>query len=713
MFQDEERYRQSNRPGFPMLRNVISSSKYSPVSQSRQQQPGLEMRRNSAYNAHRASTPMEDTDALLVMESINANRKMNRQSTASEDILLRAVEPPRRSADSEDSIKWSKPSPGSSPKLNRKPVSQSEPRRPVTLLDSEGPSVVRRSGADTESTSQNGETLLYDPSFREMARSADQYQAGRLSPPKRAPPKVPSKVMTPAQFQRYRKEQEELSRSKSNASKSDGSEDGDTYEDDDEERNRQLVKQRRKQEAHLAVYRQQMMKVTGEQPSKLSTPSETRPGLERVSMSAPNLSVRMSSMNLTADKLESGKSSDDEDDDIPLGILAAHGFPSKEKPPNQLSRQGSNPNIRYTSETYPPPSVSNVGGSVAGGGSRGGLPPFARNLPKDPYYGASIVNSSNRESLAFGNSTAGSVYGGSQRNLHPGGLVGVIATEERERALRRGSPNAPGGYGLPGSGLPLPPGMVPPGMSPPPSSGDQAQMQMTQQMSQMMQMQMQWMQQMMAMQQGLQPGQPVPQMPQMPFPQPMMQPGMLSPPGLQVPQIRMQRPYSSVGPLSAPTTANAVQQQQRAMSMLSPSTGNQWNRRSMAPSLMPNMMSGARDPGQGYAPSMAPSERSNIGQPSRYRPVSIAPMDEQPKKSSRASTMSGTTALKGWDGRPDSTGNRMQQQKTVRAVTGAGSDDDDEEGWEEMRKKREKLLKGKKKDHSLGNGLGNIFYPGT
>ena len=67
--------------------------------------------------------------------------------------------------------------------------------------------------------------------------------------------------MTPAQFERYKQQQEALSRTRSNATKHDGSEDGSDNEDDVEdetERNRQAAQLRQKQEAHLSVYRQQM-----------------------------------------------------------------------------------------------------------------------------------------------------------------------------------------------------------------------------------------------------------------------------------------------------------------------------------------------------------------------------------------------------------------------------------------------------------------------
>lgn len=682
LLEDETTYRPTNRQSYHLLANRNSPVLNSPITQSRQDSPGMALRRNSAYNAynaHRISTPLEDTDALLVMDSINASRAMNRQPSPYQDSPPRATDRPTRLQDGEHVIRTSNTYPTTTQKMPRKPLSNAKSRSRSDHLQS-------------QSQGENPvpeDALVYDPSFREIAKSAEQYQSGTSSPLK----KPPGKVMTPAQFEQYRKDHE-LSRSKSLSSKSDDSD----SDDSDEERNRELVKQRRKQEAHLSVYRQQMMKVTGDQPSKILGSEEQRPGLARVSLSAPNLTSRMSSVNLNIDKsMTTGKSSDDEDDDIPLGILAAHGFPSKEKAPSHL---GADSNIRFTSESYPPPPASIAGGSVAGGGTRGGLPPFARNLPKDPYYGASIVNPSNRETPAFGNSSPGSAYGGPPRNLHPGGLVGVIATEERERAMRRGSPNAGVGYGLPGTGLPLPPSMAPPGML---TLGDQAQIQMSQQMNQMMQMQMQWMQQMMAMQ-GVSPGQ-LPQMApnsQMPFPPPMTQNSFLSPPGA---QPQMQRPFS-VGAQSAPNTLMVPQQQQpRAMSMLSPAMAGQWaqpgHRQSFAPSLMPSVMNGALAPPQGYSPSIAPSERSNVGQPSRYRPVSMAPVDEASERGSRASTMSSATALNG------------HKQATVKAVKSAGSDDDDEQGWEEMRRRKEQkkgVWKGQKRDE--GMGLGDL-YPGT
>ena len=644
-------------------------------------------------------------------------------------------------------------------------------RRPVTLYDGENQDH-KGSGsqpgqplglAESPTKAESGlyDDGLGDESFRALATSANRYQSGEKR--KAVPP--PGKVMTKAQFDAYRKEQARR-RAESDASDSDASDDSsaDNYDDDEEdeaERNREMAKQRRKQEAQLAVYRQQMMKVTGEQrPPNFQANDASGRASVLGAQSAPDLTLqlpRLSSEKATGN----GKAGEDEDEDedVPLGILAAHGFPSKERPPSHLPRSGSQPNIHYASEAYPPPPAS-MAGSTAGG--RKNVPVFARNLPRDPYYGASIVNPANRESLAF-NSGAQSVYGGSQAtgpsavpsnagvppHLAAGGLVGVIAKEERARALRRGTTHPAGfsdgaGGSLGANGMPLPPGMMPsePGML---SPDQQAQLQVSQQMTQMMQMQMQWMQQMMAMQ--AQGGSPMamPNMPGMPG-MPMMpgaQQSISMPPSPNVggtlsPPNMAQRPISTGSASAQPQSLGA---QGRAMSMLTP--GSQpWNRASMAPS----RASGARASvfgGQGaamsfnnsaYAPSITPSERSNLGQPSRYRPLSIAPgADDRMstigvgasdnvnngnnRNTARASTMDAST-LKGWD-RPASqlsmgNGHARGASKSKMANVVVEEEEEDE-GWEEMKKQREgkrRFWKGRKKDTDMESALEGVFYPG-
>jgi hypothetical protein len=525
-----------------------------------------------------------------------------------------------------------------------------------------------------------------------------------------------NKVMTPAQFERYR-QQQEMERRRTDANKSDHSDgDSDNYEDEDEtERDRQATAQRRKQEAQLAVYRQTMMKVTGEQPSQSRTGSTER--LSSRIPSSGSLDLTKSVSNLTLDPkapVANGKSSgeEDEDEDVPLGILAAHGFPNKNRPPTRLTNQSSNPNLRAASGAA----------SVAGEPKqtpKGGLPPFARHLPQDPYYGASLVNQSNRESFAMGggSSVHGGQLPGAPPGLHPAGLVGVIAGEERARAMRRGSPNPSGSYDMPpgmirsqtmGNIPAVPaPGMVP-GMALPLTVADQAQIQMSQQMTQMMQMQMQWMQQMSQMvQQGQ--GQAMPQPPQF-VQQPGASPGS---PSLLVPPGQIPRPVSMpMAEVGSPRLG------QRTMSSLTPGMAP-WNR---PPSFAPTVQVSAPGGAPGYTPSIAPSERSNVGLASRYRPVSIAPADGVHPASKRSSTFTSATVQPSWmnglAGRRSpgilstihSVGGQASTDKKPN-ITAATDDDDDDQGWAEMKKKRDKKKSTwkMKRAQTQGAGLEGLY----
>ncbi|MDA4133794.1 MAG: hypothetical protein OK454_11835, partial [Thaumarchaeota archaeon] len=270
---------------------------------------------------------------------------------------------------------------------------------------------------------------LFDVSFAEAGKSAQRFVARPPSPPQ-------SKVMTPAEFERYRKDKEREERVV-NAHKAedekDEEEEVDTYEEeaDDAEKSRALAKQRRKQEAHMTVYRQQMMKVTGESSGGLAPSS--RPSMP-TSFSSPNLLSTAASRPPAA---TNGQADSDDDEEVPLAILAAHGFPNKNRPPTRLTTVGSNPDLRAAVQmpTYQRPG-SVIGPASAGAGGRN-LPIFARNLPQDPYVGAGLVRNSVRESFALGGGAPAPVLPAAS----PGGLVGVIASEERSRALRRGSPD--------------------------------------------------------------------------------------------------------------------------------------------------------------------------------------------------------------------------------------------------------------------------------
>lgn len=677
-----------------------SNSPIQPQRRTQQRTSSGGLARSSVYGVNRSSNGDQmDADARLVMDSINASRTLEQYPGAnySDD-----DENPAAPLVSQSS---NPPSPYAAQGPSRMP--ENRQRSPGPMFDSsdrdftsngrrQGSSETTPRAAKSHLAYRDNESLFDAPTH--SARQAPVFRP-KVAPP--AKPQTQNKIMTPAQFERYRQEQETTSTAHPRDTEESDDEEDD-YEDDDEiERSKLAARQRRKQEAHMSVYRQQMMKMTGEQPSNLPN-MQLRPGMDRSSVSAPALGATSMIPEFSFDKpSESGKVSDDEDEDVPLGVLAAHGFPSKSRPPTATSNATSR--VQFKSESYPPPPATVSG--AAGGNRASALPAFARNLPPDPYFGAGLVNPSNRESLAFGQSAPRSVHGGSQMGSAspvpgpPGGLVGVINAEERARAARRGSPNA--------GGMPLPPWMggMPPVMTPGEQATQQATAQMSEQMNQMMQMQMQWMQQMQAMMAGggmmMPPGQQPPGMPPMPRMPPqqqmmMMPPGMAPPPPL---GHTPQRPLSQ-GSHSAPITPMGHPPQQRAMSMMGSGGNAPWptkmpNRKSTAPS----MMSGAFD-----SLSLAASERSNVGQPSRYRPISIAPTDD-PRTSSRLSTFTAGTLQPSVSG-PNTTNNsrlstsadRSQSRlSNLRAVStspqpfrkAAPSDDDDDEGWAAMKQKAE------------------------
>ena len=264
----------------------------------------------------------------------------------------------------------------------RRAHAQEEDLQPAPLSTTKSRESNPRSLAPTEDparrlsrSSSNSATI--DPAIAENAHLANMYQEVEPAPSKSA---STNKVMTPAQWQRYKK-QKEADRRLGALSDDSNSDTSDHADDEDEvERDRQAVKRRREQEAHLAIYRQKMMKVTGETgPSRPeSRPESSLNALRPGDTSSAVLDHRMSHMTL--DSRQSGED-EDEDEDVPLGILAAHGFPNKHRPPTRAVKSPSNTKLRRVSQTPGAPSVR--------GGS---LPPFARQLPPDPYYGAGLVS---------------------------------------------------------------------------------------------------------------------------------------------------------------------------------------------------------------------------------------------------------------------------------------------------------------------------------
>lgn len=546
----------------------------------------------------------------------------------------------------------------------------------------------------------------------------------RMNTPRRNPPAPPpaekaapaqNKVMTPLEFERYRKDKEVESRraemDRSREQVEDEEDEEDIYEDDEDEleKSRQLAKQRRKQEAHMSVYRQQMMKVTGES----SDAFPMRPGMS-ASLSTPNLMVP-DSRNASSSEVS------EDDEEVPLAILAAHGFPNKNRPPTRLTNMMSNPNLRQAAQpSYQRP--GSAAGQVPAG--NGPLPPFARGLPQDPY---GLVNPSNRESFALG----GGVPAGQNPPVPPGGLVGVIANEERARSMRRGSPQVPAMDGYQGS-----PGMGPGGFDPmqgiPPqmmypqalqmqqmqqmqnmmlSPGDQAQIQLSQQMSQFMQMQMQFMQ-MMATNNGApsNQGQAV---------EPPRSAGHMNSQSLHVPGMNGMGPGMGMGMGTGMDMNSGVRASFLEAPMMDPVRGDMHGRTMSM--VQPSSSSWLQPPpgvnagyagsirGQGYAPSVAPSERSNVGLPGRYRPVSHVPPASTTPDHNRKSSMSGALSPFSENKTPKAGDKTFSPKK---ASAGQEADDDDEEGWAAMKAKRDQKKSSWRLKKSLAPGdydLGSLI----
>lgn len=165
-------------------------------------------------------------------------------------------------------------------------------------------------------------------------------------------PVVSNMVMTKTQFDNYRKSMldggltspsnpEHESDSENEISKdeaADNDEAADDKFDDELNDKKRSIRMRLKQDAHLSIYRQKMTKVTGSQTalSSYNTPSN-------------KLRMSQSFGNFENSALVDNED-DDEYDDVPLGILKAHGFPSTSvnninNNKNRLKGMQSQPNM--------------------------------------------------------------------------------------------------------------------------------------------------------------------------------------------------------------------------------------------------------------------------------------------------------------------------------------------------------------------------------
>lgn len=665
------------------------------------------VRRSSALMRR---TSMEDEDAKIVRNSVRridtatyerSNVQQQHLSTSS-TASSKLVDPDKKDRDSgwEENIASSGNSsvhslPGAKVQLPQQ-QQQQQPKK-VTPQPMPSPSTEDDNVFDLTITESVSLAVSYERREELRARS----------------PAAPKK-MTKAEYEKYLKQKE------AESAKSDSSDESEVESEDDDsehERWKQAQLQREKQEAHLAVHRQQLMKETGVPAAPNFNRATTAPTL---SLSGANISGNVS----------------DEEDDIPLAILQAHGFPNKNRPPTRLSNLST-------------PSLGNIRASQ-------NLPVFARNLPADPYAnGNGLVNSATRMSLGFGvgadNRLAmgggGSVYGGGGGSVYGGGgsvygggggsvyggsnvsLYAQMEMVEAQKAARRpnngkispyrtGSPALPGQDKVPTTGV----GLL--GLG-----GGSGGMGMDPRMSMMPPPQQ------MGMGMGMGMGGMDPRMSMLPPQQPMMGMGgmgmdprmsMLPPltapaaPGasqtqqlemqmemlrLQIELAKMQQQNASTPSLPPPTRDSLapppsqqsfrpqLQPQQRAMSMINP-TFPPPNRpmSTFAPSIAPNQQAyppiNFPPPGT-YTASIAPSERSTVGQPRRYRGVS----NTNGSQSGRTSTLLSQAPPQ----------IKVPPTSGLRKVS-AGSDDEDD--WAEEKRKREEKKKGwRGKKQSVLGGL--------
>ena len=485
------------------------------------------------------------------------------------------------------------------------------------------------------------------------------------------------RVMTQAEFREYQNRQ--MSRPPA-----DESSDDEDYEDEEEairKREEEEVMRRKNQQMQFA--REAMRRST--MPS--ANPARPESVADSFSMGFP------SETSLKADEWE--------DEDIPLGILAQHGFPSQVR--NRFPSQPPNAMPSYFPER--PASA----GAVSNRASQAHLPAFARNLPADPYIGGGLVRPTNRESMGFNSfgrgpaSIAGdSVAGGMSMGMGMGmsspmmyqdagmsqpSLVDQIQMRDMTKQKYMGGASAKKPQGGPFTGMlgqqmnlagqpqnPMRMSQMPSnGMNPMmnmmgmgmgmnsmgyPMQDQYAQMQQFQQMQQMIAMQQMQLQQMQAMQQ--QPPQQDPRM------------------SMALPNNGLQGNMMGNGSfLSVPGMPN---QQNRPMSFMS-TNGNQQQR----------PMSTFMGAGTGYTPSIAPSERSNIGLSARYRPV-VNHSDSVSNGTSMTLQASG--------------GANQNKPGVIKGILKKGSPqlntNEEDEDWGRMAARKSKFMKGKE---NQGSGL--------
>lgn len=224
-------------------------------------------------------------------------------------------------------------------------------------------------------------------------------------------------MMTKSQYDKYRQSAYKETDKDQNDDDEDEDEEEDSDEDEDGRQGRRVMEEdeakkhdfrmRMKQDAHLSVYRQKMTKLTGSQIG-LSTPNSASPF-----------------QTSTIPPLESFDYDSDEDyDDVPLGILKAHGFPTSGRLKTMRSQTGLNDD-----NLLQPPGL--YGGNSKPSGDTMSLRSFQSAGPRP------TTPAPEEGYLAMRNHSATNLPGFNASVPMNRGLIGEIAREEEAKAKRK------------------------------------------------------------------------------------------------------------------------------------------------------------------------------------------------------------------------------------------------------------------------------------
>lgn len=608
----------------------------------------------------------EDEDAKLVRQSVQS-RKSLRESSLEQNL-------------------------SNTPSSSIPSLSTQLPSSAVSNIST--PKATSRTAATPSTLHEEEENLFESPSAKRS--SAPKVTLPTLKENVPPVPAIPGqqtrRVMTAAEFQAHQKQQM--------TQPADDSSDEEDYEDEDDAI-------RKREEEQKMIRQRQQMQIAREHMRRSTAPTEMKNGANV----GPLSNGFPSETSLQADEWS--------DEDVPLAVLAQHGFPSKGKPPTQPSNAMPS-YFRSSTPTLPDRPAST--GAMGTRGAPGYRPPFARNLPEDPYAfgGNGLVQQPVRESMGF--NRAASVY---NEPINPvpldvqpqfTSLVDQIQMRDnaRQKYMGGASSKKPGGV----AGGPFTGALT--GQLNAQQNAYPNRMNQMPQMPQMPQMGMNGMNGMPMMNMM---GGPMPMMGmnQMPYPmypgqnELMMQQMYQQMLAFQAQNAMFGQPQPGHDPrmsmasqnqgLQNPSFLNVgagMPNQQRPMSIMSVNPQNR-PYSTLAPSGMGTPGSFHQPPmppmTNGYSPSIAPSERSNIGLSARYRPV-VTGNGMQDSHSTVGSSMT----LQASGGAPESKKVKgILKNKSTPAVR-----DDDEDDWGSLAARKKKFQSNGTKKEDTSSSLQDL-----